>query len=304
MALEKHTKVLVTGAGGLIGYAVAEHLHSQGYDVVGVVRRPSLQRYPFETYVMDLSQTDFLYTKYFSAKVDSIVHCAAYIPREGENLIAARMYNHCIENNIQTIKVSENAHVILMSGTILSASIGYQETSLRENSNSFHNSWYLYSKYEAEVSWSKYQDSVCILRIPSPFGMRQTNKNVLKLFIDRALEGEPLRYHGTGMREQNFISAHDIALAVERALQTSAKGIFNIASDRAISMKELAELICTAAQPTASIVEPSGQPDEQDHIRVRIPIEKAWQELGWKPSTNMLSELQEIISHRRREVHE
>lgn len=301
MALEKHTKVLVTGAGGLIGYVVAEHLYSVGYDVVGVVRKECDVVFP--TVCWDLRHGIQKITHEITG-VDAVVHSAAIFPSTDTTDEESAVTNQQIDKAIFELVNHYAVPIVFMSSCSIYAHSQIMGSSWNESDFVNPQSQYARQKLESEQLFYSDNPRAISLRIPSPFGMRQTNKNVLKFFIDRALQGEPLRYHGTGMREQNFISAHDIALAVERALQTSAKGIFNIASDRAISMKELAELICTVAQPTGSIVEASGQLDEQDHIRVRISIEKAWRELGWKPSTNMLSELQEIISYRRREVHE
>jgi UDP-glucose 4-epimerase len=299
MSFNKQQRILVTGAGGLIGYAVAEYLHKQGYAVMGVVRKECYSVFP--TLLGDL-QSDIEFLRKEMSNVGAIIHCAAVFPSTITTDEESALINRHIDHALSKLVAHYAMPIVFMSSCSVYAESATTRTSWDELDSVRPQSRYAQQKLESEQLFALHNSVATSFRIPSPFGVRQTNKNVLKIFIDRVLHGEPLRYHGTGLREQNFISAYDIALAAECALQTSAKGVFNIASDRAISMKELADLICKAAQPTTSVVESSGQPDEQEHIRVNIPIEKAWRELGWKPSTDMSSALQEIIAYRRHQV--
>ncbi len=299
MSFNKQQRILVTGAGGLIGYAVAEYLHKQGYAVMGIARKVSYTVFP--TLLGDLrGNIDFL--KKEISNIGAIIHCAAVFPnaiiRDEESALINKQIDHAI---LQMVS-NDSMPFVFMSSCSIYAHSPAAINCCEEHISVQPQSRYAQQKLDSEQLFAAHNSTTTSFRIPSPFGVRQTNLNVLKIFIDRALQGKPLYYHGTGLREQNFISAHDIASAVECVLNTSAKGIYNIASDRAISMKELAELVCTVGQPTASTVEPSGQPDEQDDVRVRIPIEKAWRELGWKPSTDMSSALKEIITFRRHQL--
>jgi UDP-glucose 4-epimerase len=139
---------------------------------------------------------------------------------------------------------------------------------------------------EADVPFSA-------LRITAPYGPGQTARTVLQIFVQRALAGEPLRYFGTGTREQDFIAAADVAQAVVVALAAGARGSFNIGSGQPIAMRNLAEIVVRIIGST-STVEPAGQPDPQEGQLARISIAKARKTLGWEPRISLEDGLRQL----------
>ena len=125
------------------------------------------------------------------------------------------------------------------------------------------------------------------LRISAPYGPGQKARTVLNIFMERALQGLPLTYHGTGSREQDFTWAGDVGEAICQALLKRRSGIFNISSGRPVTMKELAELVVRTVPECRSEVIHSGQADPQEGFKARISIEKASRELGWNPAVSL-----------------
>jgi UDP-glucose 4-epimerase len=128
-----------------------------------------------------------------------------------------------------------------------------------------------------------------VLRVSSPYGPGQRTRNVLRIFIERALADLDLVFYGSGNRQQDFVSAYDVANAVVCAvLRMSSSGIFNIASGVPVSMRDLAELVIRTVPGTGSRIISSGIPDPQENQRTAFSISKAQAILGWRPVVSLM----------------
>jgi UDP-glucose 4-epimerase len=149
---------------------------------------------------------------------------------------------------------------------------------------------YKAEKLKTESTWGQAFDAAalpfCALRITAPYGPGQKVRTVLQLFLERALAGEPLKYFGTGNREQDFVAAGDVAAAVLAALEVGAHGSYNIAGGRAITMRDLAETVVRVTRSSSQVL-PAGQPDPQEGQRMRISIDKARRDLRWRPRVQL-----------------
>ena len=130
--------------------------------------------------------------------------------------------------------------------------------------------------------------SHAVMRICAPYGPRQKTRTVLRIFIECAQNGSPLMYHGSGLREQDFVQVEDVAAAILSAIRhPAANGIFNIAGGSPISMKDLAHLVArTVGNPLAKVCA-SGCPDHQENYRARFSLKRAEELLGWKPTIKL-----------------
>jgi len=86
---------------------------------------------------------------------------------------------------------------------------------------------------------------IVIGRFFNVVGPRQTGAYgmVLPRFVDAALAGQPLIVHDDGKQVRCFAHVDDVVAAVLALVQTPAAlgGVFNIGSDQAVSIRELAE---------------------------------------------------------------
>jgi dTDP-4-dehydrorhamnose reductase len=71
------TRLLVTGASGLLGLNLALHASCQGYAVTGVVHAHRLFSVPFNLYSADLTQPGEVTRLFDQVQPEVIVHCAA-----------------------------------------------------------------------------------------------------------------------------------------------------------------------------------------------------------------------------------
>lgn len=274
-------KILVTGAGGLVGYDVMRTLiNTSEYQVFSTV-------YSGKVYDrQDIIQIDLQKDSIETLKInfDCIVHCAARIPNSIFSDAQAATINRCIDDNIIAYCIFHKCRLIFISTAAVydyeSNTLLTEKTELKINSN------YKYEKRNSELKIRNECDSYCILRISSPYGPRQKNMAVIKKFIDTVYHGENIFYFGTGKRTQNFIDVRDITQAVLKCIGCQENGIFNIASKDAISMKKLANLVVKIGKEeflTVSEVHAGNNVDSQENVRVNIDISLAERIIGWEP---------------------
>ena len=158
----------------------------------------------------------------------------------------------------------------------------------------------LYSRAKVnseELFFNMKNTEVIALRINAPYHYSQKTNTVLKIFINKVVNGEDISYHGTGKRQQDFTHVKDIAASVMCSLKTNNTGIYNIASGNPVSMKDLAELILSKVPCSGSKLSSSGIPDPQESHMALFDITKAKKELGWQPSISLSDGIDEWIKY-------
>ncbi len=278
-------KILVTGAGGLVGYDVVKTLiNNSQYQVFAAVHNKGTSDWQ-DALEIDLENTDIESLK---IEFDYIVHCAARIPNSIDSDEQVAIINRCMDDNIIEYCVSHGCKLIYISTAAL---YGYEDNVLlSERTKLRTDTHYKAEKRNSEIRIESKCSSYCALRISSPYGPRQKNIAVLKKFVDAVSIGEDIYYFGSGQRTQNFIDVRDIAGAVLKCVECEENGIFNIANKESISMKELANLVLMIGKGmfnTTSEVHAGNSADPQERIRVNIDISLAKERIGWSPQIKL-----------------
>lgn len=286
-------KILVTGAGGLVGYDAAKALkRNQNYKIFTTFHSQSNDKYE-NALQIDLGNTSIEKLK---IEFDCIVHCAAQIPNSLYSDKQAALINRNIDDNIISYCSKHKCKLIYISGTTVYGN--KRKELLTEEARIDISSKYIQEKRNTEIEMNRKCASYCILRISSPYGSRQKNVTVLKRFVDAVCKGENLYYFGTGERTQNFIAVRDVACAVERSISYNKNNIFNIASESSISMKQLANLILMIGKEeldTNSEVYAGDNIDDQEAVRTNIDVSLAKKLLGWEPQIKLEEGIREWI---------
>lgn len=276
-------KVLVTGACGLVGSEIVEYLRTIGISVTAVGR----QSKDGDQYICcDLESDDL--RQHIPESYDYIIHAAACIPGKQYSDDECYEHNRRIDTNVFELAYTMQAGVIYISSAVL---YGLSDPSVKtEESEVCFLSRYHRGKYESEEQLLNLMIPTYIFRIPSPYGYRQVNRNVLKIFIENAVARKDITYYGEGSRTMNFVHVHDIAAAVGQAVTRQQYGIYNIASSKAVSMRELAAIVentCSEVLGYHTAVIRAGQPDPQENVRFLLSIEKAKKNLDWRPEISL-----------------
>jgi UDP-glucose 4-epimerase len=288
--VEKQKRVLVTGAGGFIGNEVLKLLVSRGYDTVGIGRRTTKFVPRGVSWVkLDLSSVQGRKKLDSLSPFGTVVHCAAVIPKSfaDDASRSAGEINAIIDQMVIDYCINQNTRLIYCSS---SSVYGLLNNGLINEDQSLDGSFspYTLAKILSERHIRERINSYAIIRICAPYGPTQSARTVLKIFIETAIEGGVLLYHGSGLREQDFMHVRDVAEATLSAVERSeVTGTFNISGGAPISMRDLAFLVVNTVGNPSSSVKNSGENDAQENYRAHFDITRAAKLLDWRPTITL-----------------
>lgn len=283
-------RVLVTGAGGFLGRRVSERLAREGHEVVAVVRPGCpAAAHGARTVGLDLLEPGAV-RRALKDGPEVVAHFAALTPPSffGPEAERAAEANRRIDENVFLACEEMGARAVYASGTSV---YGQGGSEVRDETSPVSPVGpYAAAKLEGERAGERLRRrglAFTALRISAPYGPGQRARTVLRLFIERGLQGLPLLYHGTGSRRQDFTHVDDVADAVTRACRLAPSGIYNVCAGRPVTMRELAELVVRCLPGCTSRVGPSGREDAQEGAGASYSNERARRELGWRPRVSL-----------------
>lgn len=288
-------RVLVTGASGFVGSRVCSALETAGHTVVAVSGRSDPVSTAGTWITADLLHVDSLDGV---GSVDAVAHLAAVLPGTGVPDDSVAEMNRQIDDTVFSFARKLGAQVVFASTTAVYGQ-GRSEESLRECRTPVPKSRYAEQKLRSEHVARELELRFTALRICAPYGPAQRVRTVMQRFTHRAAMGEPLLYHGTGAREQDFTWVDDIAAAFVKSF-AGVNGTYNIAGGQPISMLELATLVARVAGLDESMAQRSGEDDPQEGLRARFSIDLAERNLGWVPRMSLPDGIAACVAAHRR----
>jgi UDP-glucose 4-epimerase len=230
-----------------------------------------------------------------------LVHLAAVLPLsfQGDEADRAARINNAIDRNVLATCGASGVNVIYASGASV---YGFDESRPKSESSPVHATGpYVQAKLEGERMGKEMVAleglTFTSLRISAPYGPGQRARTVLNIFIEEALKHRPLRYYGTGSRQQDFTYIDDVASAVCRAAAKSKGGVYNIAGGAPVTMKELAEIVVRCV-PGCEARWSLRDADVQESATARYSIEKARSELEWQPRVSLEEGIRACVNAR------
>ncbi len=271
-------RVLVTGAGGIVGRAVATAFESDGWSVERIVHRPS--RFAPDARVVDLASVEDL-TRVVETQPDAVIHLAAAVPHSKD-------YPDSPESAALTRKMDR---VVLAAARHWACALAYasscglycRDEPSAKSEDAPTKDWgspYFAAKAAGQAGGAEY-GKAAVLRISGPIGPGLRANVVMARFVATAREDKSITLWGSGRREQDFIDARDLAQLFLAAVKQGAHGVFNAASGHTATMRELAETVIK--QIGGGGIALNGQPDPNESIFARYDIRKAKRQLGWEP---------------------
>lgn len=287
-------KVLVTGASGFLGRHVARHFRDSGWEVTGF--DVSWLEEPNVRFIQgDLTEANSVTQAAQGA--DVIVHIGAIgdVYLAGEQPALAAEVNVVGTANVVEAALKSGARVVYAStwevyGEPLSEPITEDHPTLPDHP-------YSITKLAGEslvLAAARLRDLPALaLRLGTAYGSGLRPNSVFRVFLDKAVTGEPITIQGDGSQGRQFTHATDIANAFELAATSDATRIaLNVVAPETVTIKELAESII-ARHPTEVSFGPSRPGDVPPAL---VSAEKARTVLGWTAAVSFENGLDEFIS--------
>ncbi|MDD1669960.1 MAG: GDP-mannose 4,6-dehydratase, partial [Methanomicrobiales archaeon] len=135
------------------------------------------------------------------------------------------------------------------------------------------------------------------LRYFNVFGPRQDPDSpyaaVIPRFITRILRGEPVVIHGDGGQTRDFTFVRDVVQGNLKAMESGARGVFNLACGERNSIRDLARTIMDITGRDVPVRHDEPRPgDVRDSL---ADITAARQRLQYAPGYNLRTGLEETI---------
>ena len=324
----KRKVILITGAAGLLGANFSRHLLQKGYVVVGIDDLsggyqdflPEHKNFYF--FPTNLEKDESVVASIFDRfKPQAVFHFAAYAAEGLSPFI--RVYNY--NNNVVASAVIINECIKHDAKLIFTSSMavyGKQKPPFTEAMKQDPIDPYGIAKYAVELDIQQASEQFGlkynIVRPHNVLGIYQNiwdrYRNVIGIFIRRAINGEPLIIYGDGEQTRAF-SDIDYYMEPMEMLIGEHEGtpkfkteneIFNIGADKYFSLNEVADLVVETALKhniKASIVH-----DEPRHEAKHAFCDhsKAKAILNFKDETNLQKLVEKMfdwaIKEKQREV--
>ena len=289
--------VMITGGSGFIGSHIVDKLKEKGHNVRIFDLVPSF-RNDVEYYKGTLLSIDEL--KMCMDGVDVVFHLGAVA--DVADVFKEPVYSEKI-NVTGTINVLEairqtGVKRIIYASTEWVYSNAKEEVVDEEAIIPPPSHLYTSTKFVSELYCRNYSEMYgvpfTILRYGIPYGPRSRPAAVMPIFVQKALNGEPLTIKGTGEQFRQFIYVEDLAEGNVAGLNEIAKNkIYNIVGDKKITVNEVAETIKKILGNVEIIhIKEERVADFKGKI---VKNDKAKKELGWTPRTSLEQGLRKYI---------
>jgi UDP-glucose 4-epimerase len=313
-------KVFITGGAGFIGSHLADRLMAAGHSVMilddlstGQMSNldPLMGKKGFEYRIG--SVIDAPLVSELVDRCDVTIHLAAAV---GVRLIVEHPVR-TIETNVHGTEVVLHAvarkqKLVVIASTSevygKSGKIPYCEDDDLTMGATVNSRW-AYACSKALDEWlalayhREKKVPVIIARLFNTVGPRQTGRYgmVLPNFAGQAVRGEPITVYGTGDQSRCFAHVGDVVAAIERLIQTpSAVGeVYNIGSNREVTINKLAEMVRDAAGSKSEIHHikyEEAYAEGFEDMQRRIPdVQKLQRTIGMSPSTSLETIIADVV---------
>ncbi len=206
------------------------------------------------------------------------------------------------KNVLDACKENQITNIIVASSAAVYSDCDDSNVHLSENSKTVPISPYGESKLEMEKTVidyaKKYDFNAVILRFFNIYGIGQSPEyaGVITKFLQKIQENKPLEIYGDGLQTRDFVSIYDVVSSVNNSMSKieGKRGyIYNIASGKSISVKDLAILMISLSGKDLKII--YSTPKEGDIKFSQADISIAKKELGFIPKIELKDGIKNLI---------
>ena len=286
-------KIMVTGGNGFIGHTLVKHLLQEGNEVKVIDIKPIKFTHPKLEFVRKSVLEDL---KQEMEDCDVVYHLAAELGVVNSDKKPLNTLAVNIDGTVNVFKCAIGTNVKKIVYTSSSEIYGEaREIPLKEDSPKSPISIYGVSKLTAEMYAKGYVQehglNINPVRLFNVYGPGQGFEWVVPIFIQKVLNNQSPEVFGDGSQVRCFTYITDIVNGIHTVMKKGTKGeAYNIANDKSITMKELAELIIKVSGKNLKLkIVGFGEKTRkmEREIMKRIPSIEKLRSLGWKPEIDI-----------------
>ena len=286
-------QILVTGASGFLGRHVAREFRERGHEVRGFDLAPGSDD---GITVVEGDLTDASSITEAASGADVIVHIGAIgdVYLAGEQPALAAGVNVLGTANVIDAALANGARVVYASTWEVYGEPTFQPITEDHPTRPDHP--YNITKLGGEsllLSATHLRGlSAVALRLGTAYGSGLRPNSVFRIFIDRAMRGEPITIQGDGSQGRQFTHASDIARAFALAAMSDVSGqAFNVVAPEMTSIRRLAEGVVSRFPTELTF----GPPRPGDVPPALVSPDRAKAVLGWEATMPFDRGLEELI---------
>jgi len=293
-------KILITGGAGFIGKHLVKFLLEKGNTVTIFDNFSNSLKKSISELVdsgAELIEGDITNTMKINDSIknhDLVIHLAAKIsvsesiknPSETFHVNidgTKNVLEACLKNNIKKLIVASSAAVYGES----ESSVTKLTEDTEKNPVSPYGESKLRMEQEIREFKSKHSIDCIILRFFNIYGIGQTSEyaGVITKFIERITQEKSLEIFGDGLQTRDFIAIDDVISSIHNAISNGNSGTYNIASGKAITIKDLAERMISLSRKKLQIKYTRAKKGEIKYSRADISL--AEKEIGFYPEIEL-----------------
>ena len=271
---------LVTGGAGFIGSHVAKHLLNMGHRVVvlddlsGGYRDnvPDTAQFVQGTILNHL----LINSLFREHKFDHVYHLAAYAAEGLSHFIKRFNYENNLIGSVNLINAAVNHQIQRFVFTSSIAVYGAGQTPMTEDMIPMPEDSYGIAKLaveqELKASHEMFGMEYTIFRPHNVYGELQNigdrYRNVVGIFMNQLLKGEPMTIFGDGEQERAFTHVNDVAPLIAECINipASRNQVFNVGADVPFSVNYLAKAVAAAMELAGKV----------EHLEARKEVKHAF----------------------------
>jgi UDP-glucose 4-epimerase len=119
-----------------------------------------------------------------------------------------------------------------------------------------------------------------VLRVSQVYGPREPVIKAIPKFIHSVMSGHAPTLYGTGMSVRDYVYVDDVVDSILLSLRSLKGGVFNVATGKGVTIKEVAHMVC---ELSGNRFTPVITPSDQDENRIVLDITQAREQLGYLP---------------------
>lgn len=293
--------VLVTGGAGFIGNHLTNELTKNNtVHVLDSLRTSTADNLPDAVEFHHEDVRDSTTLANLAEQVDVIFHQAALVSVDESIDHPQESHSINVEGTLSVLEAARkhDTRVVLASSAAI---YGHPETiPISEEHPKEPTSPYGLDKLTADQYARLYHElyglDTVALRYFNVYGPRQTGDyaGVISVFLEQALNDDPITVHGDGDQTRDFVHVDDIVQANLDAARTDNVGeAYNIGTGESHTIRELAELVQELTDTNSEIVHTDAREGDIDQSQANVS--KASELIGYEPTVSFSEGLERTV---------